>query len=985
MVGRQRELEVLLASLDESIDGRGQFVTLVGDAGIGKTWIAREVARQAGTRCAVVLWGSCVEGDWQPAYGPWLEAIGDYARNVSPQRLRDALGRGAPPLAKLIPQIRAAVSDIAEAPPLGAKDERARVYDAVIQFLLSLAMENPVLIVIDDLHWADRDSLGLLRHLSHFLPRSRIMVIGAYRDPELSIVDQQPLGDLLASLHREADHRQLRVRGLSPQEVEDYLSQASGQRLPGALVQAIYGETNGNPFFVREVFRHLTEEGKLLLRGARWSTDLSIGELGIPEGVRQVVRRRLSRLSDQAAALLRLAAGFTNGFEFGMLQRLSELPEDALLDCIDEALKAGLLTIVRSWPASYDFAHAIVRHAIYDELNPDRRIRLHRRIVLALEQMHAGNELQHAAEIAAQYHASIGLPGAMEGIRYALYAAEQARAGYGHEQAVTFLRMARDLSWESEAATKADILCKLAIAEAEAILLSQAQQTAEEALAALTEAGATPSARAAFLARIGRALQDGGAGPTIWEPLVERGIAICGEERDLAWARLMLLRGRLEPMSSGTIRAARWLGHDKLAVSIARADGDEDDYARTLESLEWRTSEETADVVTLVRTWRRPTAIMRALSVVGRDLLRHCDDLREATALYQELLAISERSGSIAGQGEALLQLAIMRAGVGELSLAQETARRARDMIARLGPEHELRFQERGLASTLAYFVGGDWQLMATGASRFTAALGGARNPRAHLAAASAALAYSQVGNAAAAYQILAELTPVVAQIEPMILVHQVVVLFASTAVWDIGAAEFAGVYRRLALDLVEAGFSSNLLPHLITVARMAALLGDMAEDQHYFSRARAMLDAGGFRPSRAIADYEEAVALVRSESTDRARILALLDAALVAFQSLGMGSWVVRAVGLKEKLADPPSAPKGPERDHREGLTTREVELLRLLATGRTNNEIAEELVLSVRTVERHVANIYSKIGAHSRVDATAFALRAGVCSLSK
>lgn len=981
LVGRELELSVLLAGLDGTIAGRGELAMLVGEAGIGKTWIAREAARRAAARGAVVLWGSCLEGDWQPAYGPWVEAIGEYARDAAPQHLRDALGTGAPPLVRLVPRLRAVLRDTPEAAPLRADEERVRIYDAVIRFLLGLARESPVLIVLDDLHWADRDSLGLLRYLSRFVPRSRIMIIVAYREPALEGAGLNDLEGLLPVLRHDIDFRRVTVRGLNLQEVGEYLSRAAGQALPGALVQAIYKDTDGNPFYVREVYRHLIEEGKILFRGERWSTDFSIGELGIPEGVRQVVHRRLSRLSRESGALLRLAAGFAGGFEFSTLQALTQLPEETLLDCIDQTLRAGLLTIVRSTPPAYDFAHAIVRHTIYDGLNPDRRARLHRRIVVSLERVYADQELRHAAEIAAQYHASIGLSGAAKGIPYALSAAEQARAGYGHEQAVTFLRMARDLSWESDAGTKADILCKLAIAEAEDLLLNNSQQTAEEALVALTEAGSGPSAQAAFLAQIGQALKDGGASPALWEPLVERGLSLCGEERDLAWARLTLLRGRLEPIPSGTIHAARWLGQDKLAVSIARASGDEDDYARTLESLEWRTSEETATVLALVRTWQHPSATMRALGVLGRDLLRWCNDFREATALYQELLAISERCGSIAGQGEALLQIAIIQAVVGQLSLAQETARRAQDMIVRLGPQHELRFQERGLASTLAYFVGGDWHAMATGASRFAAALGGAQNPRAHLAAASAALAHSQAGNTAEAHQLLAELTPVVAKIEPTIYVHQVVVLFAATAVWDIGAAEFAGTYRRLAHAIIEAGFGSNLLPHLLTVARMAALLGDMVEAHQYFDRGRAVLDAGGLRPSRAIADYEEALALSRAGSADRARILALLDVSLAAFQSLGMGSWAGRAIRLKEKLASPVLASGGPDHPHPDGLTGRELELLRLLATGRTNNQIAEELVLSVRTVERHIANIYTKIGAHSRVDATTYALRAGIC----
>ncbi len=951
---------------------------LAGEAGIGKTWIAREVARQAAGRGAIVLWGSSLEGDWQPPYGPWVEALGEYVRSSEAEGLGRALGPGAAALAQIVPEIRVILPDTAPAPPLSPSEERLRLYEGVTQFLLAIATRSPVLLVLDDLHWADRDSLGLLHSLARFVPRSHLMVVGAYRDVEVEPSRGHPLTELLANLHRQDAYHHILLRGLAQDEVAEYLAHWAGQALPVGLVESIYAQTDGNPFYVREVFRHLLEERKILQRSGRWSTDFSLGELGIPEGVRRVVERRVACLSEETGRMLRLAAAFRGTFGFRSLQALMELPEEVLLGCLDEALAAGLVSVVDLEPPMYDFAHAIVRQTLYDRLNPDRRARLHRRIARALREVYAGHESRHAAEIAVQYHASIGLPGEGEGVPYALAAAEQASAGYAHERAVTFLRMGRDLSAESEAGVRADVLCKLAVAEAEALQLMEGRETAEEALAAMLEAGAEPVERAAFLALVGRALKDGGAEPSLWEPLVERGISLCGERRDLAWARLTLLCDSLEPVSGGGIGAARWLGHDALAVSIARASGDEDDYARTLDALESRTPEETSRVLTLARTWERPTAIMRVLDMVGRDLLKRGETYREAVELYQELLATSERCGSIAGQGEALLQLAVTQAQLGELSLAQQMGRRAHEMIARLGPAHELRFQERGLAVTLAYFLDADWSAMAAGASQFVTALGETQNPRAHLAAACAALAQGRTGSGTEAHGLLEVLTPVIACIEPTIYVHQATVLFASTAVWDVGAAEFAPTYLRLARDIIEAGFGRNMLVHELTVARMTALLGDIVEASNCFGHAREVLDAGGLRTSRAIADYDEALALVRAGSADREHILALLDAALASFHSLGMTGWAKRALDLKGKLAPPPVL--SVESPHSNGLTPRELDVLRLLASGKTNREIAEALVLSPRTVEQHIAHLYGKIGARGRADATSHALRHGL-----
>ncbi|HEX9015863.1 MAG TPA: response regulator transcription factor, partial [Chloroflexota bacterium] len=439
-----------------------------------------------------------------------------------------------------------------------------------------------------------------------------------------------------------------------------------------------------------------------------------------------------------------------------------------------------------------------------------------------------------------------------------------------------------------------------------------------------------------------------------------------------------LLGGRVEPVSGAAIPAARWVGPDSQALDIARAAGDEDDYSRTLESLEQRTLEETRAELAVVRTWTRPTAIMRALGVLGRDLLKQRDGFREAAGLYRELLAIGERYGSIAAQGEALLELAIMQGNFGEFQLAQANARRAQELIARLGPAHELHFQAGGLAVTLAYFMEADWAAMAARLSGFAATLWRARSPRAHLVSACAALCHARAGNFEAAREQLVSLTPVIADIKPDIYVHQVVVLFASTVVWEIGAVELAADYLRLAHTIVDAGFGGNLLPHELTIARMAALNGDMVDARDHFDLAREELDSGGQRASRAIVDYDEALALVRNGSTDRVRILELLDAAESAFAALGMAGWTERAARLKETLQTP--APSCGSRELSSGLTSRETEVLRLLALGRTNREIAEILVLSPKTVEHHVAHLYTKIQVRGRVDAASYALRNGI-----
>jgi DNA-binding CsgD family transcriptional regulator len=981
-VGRQRELQALRAHLNGAFAGVGSLAMLVGEAGIGKTSTARAFAAFVRERGLVVLWGSCFEGEWSPPYGPWVEALGEYARTCPPERLQRELGLGAPPLVQLIPQVRAILPDAPLPTPLPPDEERFRLYEAVAQFLLTIAQEQPVVLVLDDLHWADSDSLRLLRYVARFVSRSRLVVVGTYREPDVELHRQPFLSEVLAVLRRETDYERIAIRGLAEEEVAAYLDQV-GQQLPRALVRAIYAETNGNPFYTREVFRHLIEEEKIIPRAGRWSTDLSVSDLGIPEGVRQVLDRRVSRLSQETQRLLRFASAFTGGFTFQVLQALTGLPEETLLNSLDEALQAGLIRTTGEG-VTYDFAHAIVRHTLYDELNPDRRARLHRRIVLALEGVYAGCAMDYAAELAAQYHASAILPGAEQGIAYCLAAAEQARAGYALERAVVFLRMARDLLPGDAPEASADLLCQLAIAEAEALLLSNAHRSAEEALARLSASGTEPKALAAFLVVVAQALKDGGAPHALWEPLVQRGLALVGDERDLLWARLTLLQDWTEPIATGTINAGWWKGYDPQAVAIARGSGDEDDYARSLEPYDWRTREETDAVLALSRTWQRPAAILRALDVVARDLAFRHGAFRQAAERFEELLTTSRHYGSIPGQAEALLQLTACQLVLGEVALAQHTAQRVREMVARLGSMHRLRVViEVGLATGFAYYLDGDWPALATAATQFVESPEAAQSPLGLFVAANAANNHSRAGNLTEARRILSALLAVLPAMPPTMYVHNGTVNIAATSVWELGAVECAATCRQLALDLIATGIGGHFMgSHELTVARMAVLLGDMAEASTYFERARTELAASGRRPLRAIVDYDEALALLRASAAEPVRVSLLLDAALAQFSTLGMEAWRKRTLEQQEQLALRRRPASSREQVYPDGLTSREVEVLRLLAEGKTNKEIAAALVVSVPTVQRHIANIYGKIGARGRADATVYTIRRGLAS---
>ena len=906
LIGRREECARLLARVLEAQSGRGGVVMLAGEAGIGKTRLAREVAEVAQVQGAAVFWGSCFEGDWQPPYGPWVEALRAYVGAREPDRLRRDLGIGAGPLGRLLPELYGLLPELPLPSPLSPDEERYRLYEAVVHLLLAASEERLVLVVIDDLHWADADSLRLLRHVARSVQQARLLVIGAYRDSEFGVSDQHPLLETLSSLQRETGYDRVPLHGFTPDELAELLAQKAGRPLPESLVRAIQAETGGNPFYAGEVFRHLAEEADILGRDRGCSSEYTIPELGVPEGVRQVVAHRVARLSYQTGELLRLASGISGNFGFDVLAALSGLAEDVLLDCLDEALHAGLIRTSADLPPRYEFAHAIVRHSLYEALNPDRRARLHRRIAQALVQVYTGSEADGAAELAAQFHASASLPAAGEGLRYALLAAEQARSALAHDRAADFLRIARDLARESPAEKRADILRRLAIAEAEAVRLEEARGTTDEALAAMDAAGADARTGAAFLALIARLLKDGGADGAVWEPLVERGLALVGSTRDLLWARLALLRDRFEPLRSGPIGSMRWLGTDPDAITIARADGDEEDYARTLDSLDYRTPTETGAVLRLARTWSTPAAIMHALEVAGRDLLYRHGAMREGCAVYEELLAASERFGSIPGRAEALAQISTGQLMMGEFGLAQETLRRANQAVARLGIGHRMQggFFAISRPIGIAYFLDGDWAPLAAEMREFATSPAAVRKTVGSVAAAFAALAANRVGDLAQAATLLEHVTSIVERAGPTTYAQSAAVAAASITVWELRAVQFAARHRQLVLDLQAAGTGDTIFGPLgLLRARMSTLLGDFEDAQECFRQARRSLDANGYSHLRAILDYDEACALVSAGSPDRARVNGLLDSAARGFEVYGMAGWFVRAMAQRQTL----------------------------------------------------------------------------------
>jgi len=411
MVGRDRELASLLSGLDDAAARRGRLFLISGEPGVGKTRLADEVAAVADAKRMALLVGHCSEQDEAVAYLPFVEILENFVDRASnADTLRKALGEQAPELARLQPKLKNILPELP--PPLDLPPAQARrhLFNCFFDFVARIASEQPTLMILEDLHWADDSTLSLLVHLTKRLSDLPLMVIGTYRDAELNVT--HGLAKTLEHLLRERLATRVRLKGLPRDEVAAMLNRLSGKSPPAAVVGEIFAETEGNPFFVEELFRHLEEENRLYDSSGRFHSELKIAELEAPPSVRLVVARRLARLSDLTQKMLATAAVIGRFFSFEILQAASEADADSILEHVEEAEKAGLVfSVAENRKARFQFSHELARQAVIAGLSVARRQRLHLEVADAIEQTCAaaaeskyrGSLDDHVAELAHHY------------------------------------------------------------------------------------------------------------------------------------------------------------------------------------------------------------------------------------------------------------------------------------------------------------------------------------------------------------------------------------------------------------------------------------------------------------------------------------------------------------------------------------------------------------------------------------------------------
>ena len=464
-VGRQREIDQLKSIFEDTLSGRGRMVTLVGDPGIGKTRTAQELATYARMRGAQVIWGRSYESGGAPPYWPWVQAIRSHVASTEPDTLRNQMGSTASVIAEIVPDIRQQLPDLPQATPVDDPESaRFRLFDSISTFLKQASLQTPLVLMLEDLHWSDKPSLMLLEFVARELSQSKIMVIGNYRDMELN--RRHPLSVSLGDLTRERLFERVLLRGLQKHDVSRFIEIAAGITPPTALVDAVFTQTEGNPLFVTETVRLLIQEGDITAGKTKGGGTTS-WEIRIPEGVREVIGRRLDRLSERCNELLTIAAVIGRQFKFDVLKQLMEDTTDGqLLDSMDEALSARIIEELPEEIGLYQFTHAQMQETLTLELSANRSVRMHARIAEALETVYGSDADKYAPELAEHFAEAETVLGTEKLVHYSLIAGWRVLDDFGYEEALPhFERVLNSLDSQGELETRASALHGLALVQ----------------------------------------------------------------------------------------------------------------------------------------------------------------------------------------------------------------------------------------------------------------------------------------------------------------------------------------------------------------------------------------------------------------------------------------------------------------------------------------------------------------------------------------
>src|SRR3954447_15968363 len=954
-VGRARELAALRELLPRGDDDGTRVALIGGEAGAGKSRLVRELAHEAASEGALVLYGAC-DAVVRPPYAPVVTALAQLERATDPEILRADLGTTGGELTRLVPDLGVRVGGLPE-PMTGDTDfERHRLHTAVSELLANVSTRHPLLLVLEDIHWADPSTLLVLCHLARATAAARMLVLATFRDTPSELTEEA--SNALVALRRVEGVVRLRLAGLSDDEVAEFVHRAAGvDRDPrlNELARAIADVSDGNPLLLAESWRAVVDAGAL--------EQGSVGDLTAPDSLRDIVSERLSRLGAPTIDLLEMAAVAGGDFTLDVVRRAVALDEPGFLTALDEAVRSGMIDEVPAPEPSYRFTHELLRQALYDRLTALRRAELHLRIGVSLEGAVEGTPGRRLADLAHHFAAAGALDESGRALDYNVRAARSALAALAFDQAAAHLQTALAVA-PAEADERAEILVELGEA---CHLAGQAVRALDAFEPAAHLAGARGDAQ--LLTRAATGFELACSAPVITDrgavELLEAAASALGEgdsESRVAvlsgLARALVLRG--EHRRAAIVRAS--------ATDMARRLGDRHGLMNLLARAYWA---------------------------------RGTSTLEEVAGMLAEARDLAVQLGDVELEGEARAWLLVTQMARGDLPDARRELAAWLDVADRT-PMPFLRGATEHIASTIALAHGRlDEAEARTLRSRgWTASLRGGdpsgvdgiqmfsirreQGRLGELAPAMRALAAAGVGRAWG---------------------PGLAALLVELDMEEEARRELA----RIRLDGLDALRGALWLASLSYLTDAVAVLGDEApaeavrDELDRFTgstmivahgvafygatdRYRGMLDATLRDWDSAATHFESALALdrrmgavtweahtayeygrmllARGGPEGAGRAASLLADATELAERIGMRSLLRRIAALTAPAAALP-----------DGLSPREAEILRLVARGLSNRLIGEELYISEHTAANHVRSILSKTSSANRTEAATYA----------
>ena len=993
VIGRSAELAALHRLLDRAKGGTGQLALLSGEAGIGKSRLVAEAKTYATAQDFRLFQGQCFPTDRSCPYAPLLDVLRSHLTSSSPEHVVTDMGSLAPALSSLLPDLPTLSSDLPALPALSPEHEKRRLFAALAQLFLRPIPTRPVLLVVEDLHWSDQTSLDFLHYLARRCAAAPLLVLLTYRSDEV----HPGLGQFLAQLDRERLAQEMVLAPLTHSDVGGMVQTifalprsmfAAPPLGQGELLDALYALTEGNPFFIEELLKSLIAARDVFYAHGRWQHK-ELHELHLPRSIQDAVELRTAQLSEAARQVLQLAAVAGRHFDFALLQAFTHHDEAQLVLLLKELIAAHLVVEVSA--EQFAFGHALTRQAVSAHLLVRERKALHRAIAETYERLYASHLEAHLADLASHYFLAEAWE---QALTYGQRAGEHAQAVYAPQAAIEHFTRA--------------LVAAGQLSRTPAAGLYRARGLAYEAL------GDFERARADHETARGLA-HDAADRHAAWQALLDLGMLWAG--RDYAKAadyfQRALTTARSLDDSAALAHSLNHLGNWHLnaeqpldalrchqeALAIFQARSDQHGTAATLDLL-GMASFLSGDLIQGTSYCQQAVVLVRELGDRQRMIsslvtLMMCGGVYETETLApatvgvadslqagEQALTIAVEIGQRSDEAHTLIQMAMCLGPQGEYARALEVAQRGLAVAEAIEHRQWMAAGHRALGALyLDLFALSQAQQHLEHALALAQEVGSLNWIR--IISGFLAPVYLLHNDAAAANSILT------AALEPDAAMHTL----GQRLVWAARAeVALARDDPQRALQILDQLLASTTgLARGASIPRLANMRGQAliklkraAEAETILQAARATAREHGLRPwlwrirltqgklARTQRRYDEA-------ERSFAEALHILDDLVRTIPDQNLQRHILQHTRALFPHTRPPSPQRLTKRRFA-GLTHRERAVAALIATGKSNREIAEQLVVAPRTIETHVSSILSKLGFSSRTQIAIWAAEKGL-----